>query len=799
MKMPLSLIKSFIQLDLQPSQIAETLTLLGLEVDRIENEHPLFAGVVVGEVLSADPHGGASKLKVAKVSDGTSVYQVVCGAPNCRPGLKTAFAKPGAVLTAADGKQKKIEKATIRGVESFGMLCSEDELSLPSQNEGIVELPSEMETGKNLVQDLWDPVFEISLTPNLGACMSALGVARELGAALALPVRRPKVSLKTSPLKKKIQVDSHDLKLCPRYMVRIIEGVSIGPSPYWLQKKLLACGLQPISNAVDIANYIMLTLGQPLHVFDYDKIEGPSLKIGAAAAPQTFLGLDKVEREVPVGTILISDSRKPLAIAGILGGANSAVTDKTQNLLIEAAVFDPAAIRQAAKNLSLRTESAQRFEKGIDPNGTPDALDAACALIEELCGGRVEASAIDLKKGTFPPKEICFRIERANQLLGTRLSINEIEEIFSRLQFLSKEKERNELLVSVQMRRSDISEEIDLIEEVARIYGYNNIGKGHQRCRTSHIPHDPTYLFEKEIRERLAGFGLQEFLNSDLISKKLAQLALEWIRPGASLLTATHAKTEEYSVLRPSLLPGLLQSAKRNFNYKNHHLAAFEIGRIHFLQEKKLIEEPMAAIVLSGEAGPSDWSRKTPKSDFFDLKGYLENLFLAMRISSFTIRPSKHPTFHPQRQASIYCGEIFVGLFGEIHPALLESSDIKQRILYAELNLHLLRLQPRPHARMSPLPQFPVSDRDWTVSLPLSTPVQSVLEKLRAGASILLEKIELIDLYVPETGAHKNATFRFTYRDPLKTISFEEVENAHARVIYTNDFKSWETAETADT
>jgi phenylalanyl-tRNA synthetase beta chain len=782
MKMPLSLVKSFIQLDLQPSQIAETLTLLGLEVDRIENEHPPFAGVVVGEVLSAEPHGGASKLKVAKVSDGKSVYQVVCAAPNCRAGLKTAFAKPGAILREG-GAREKIEKATIRGVESSGMLCSEDELSLPAQSEGIAELPSDLEPGTDLVKILWDPVFEISLTPNLGACMSALGIAQELGAALSLPVRRPKVSLKTSPLKKKIKVESHDLSLCPRYMVRIIEGVRVAPSPFWLQKKLLACGLQPISNAVDIANYIMLTLGQPLHVFDYDKIEGESLKIGAAAAPLPFLGLDKVEREAPAGTILISDLRKPLAIAGILGGENSAVTEKTKNLLIEAAMFDPAAIRQAAKKLALRTESAQRFEKGIDPNGTPDALDAACSLIEEICGGRVEENATDLKKGTFPPKEIRFRIERANLLLGTRLSINEIEEIFSRLGFTSKENKSSELLVSVPLRRHDIVEEIDLIEEVARIYGYNNIKKGPCLCRTSHIPHDPVYLFEKEVRERLSGFGLQEFLNSDLIGKKQAQLALEWIRPGASLLTAAHAKTEEYSVLRPSLLPGLLQSAKRNFNYKNNRLAAFEIGRIHFLQEEKLIEEPMAAILLSGEAGPSDWSRNGTKSDFFDLKGYLENLFAAMRIASFEIQRANHPTFHPQRQAGVYCDGVLIGLFGEIHPALLASSEIKQRILYAEINLHLLMSRPRPSAKMSPLPQFPSSDRDWTVSLPLKAEIQPLFDHLRKSASILLEKIELIDLYVPENGAHKNATLRFTYRDPLKTISFEEVENAHGRLI----------------
>jgi phenylalanyl-tRNA synthetase beta chain len=798
MKMPLSLIKSFIHIDLQPAQIAETLTLLGLEVDGIENEHPSFSGVVVGEVLSTVPHPNASKLTVAQVSDGTGAYQVVCGAANCRTGLKTAFAKPGALLRDPDGKQRKIEKAAVRGVESFGMLTSEEELGIPSQTDGIIELPSDIEAGKDLVPLLWDPVFEISLTPNLGHCMCALGVARELSAALSLPIRKPEISLKRDDrVEKTIKVGSHDLKLCPRYMCRIIENVSIAPSPFWLQRQLLACGLAPISNAVDIANYIMLTLGQPLHVFDYDKIENSAIRIGASDAPQTFLGLDQVEREVPAGTLLISDGQKPVAIAGILGGENSAVTGKTHHILVEAAVFDPAIIRRAIKNLDVRTESAQRFEKGIDPNGTPEALDAACALIAEICKGREASAAIDSKKSAFAPKEILCRTERVNRLLGTHLSLNEIEEIFHRLGFSSKSIEKGALQVSVPLRRSDIAEEIDLVEEVARIYGYNHIEKPTARCSTSHIPHDPAYLFEKEVRERLVGFGLQEFLNSDLISKKLAEYALEWVRPGASLLAAIHAKTEEYSVLRPSLLPGLLQSVNRNCNYRNHALAAFEIGRIHFLQNGQLVEEPMAALILTGKAGPSDWSRKTSNADFFDLKGYLENLFEAMRIPAPVYQPSAHPTFHPGRQADIYCGSLLIGSFGEIHPSLLESTDIKQRILYAETNLHLLMQQPRPQARMKPLSPFPSSERDWTVSLPVSTLIETLFDQIRSASTLLLEKAELIDLYVPEpghgersgkkevlpNGPYKNATFRFTYRDPLKTISFEEVENAHTKLI----------------
>jgi len=787
MKLPLSLIRSFIHLDLSPAKIAETLTLLGLEVDGIENEHPSFAGVVVGEVVSVTPHPNASKLLVAQVSDGSQTYQVVCGAANCRAGVKTLLARCGALLKEPDGTQKRIEKATLRGVESFGMLCTEKELWVSSLGDGIAELPLEIPAGTDAVSVLWDPVFEISLTPNLGHCMSALGVARELSAALQIPLlpsqHLPPHAQSRKRIDEKIRVKSPDFSLAPRYMCRLIEGVSIASSPYWLQKQLLACGLEPICNAVDIANYIMMKRGQPLHAFDADRLEGASLSVGSARSKLPFVGLDGVEREAPEGTILISDAQKPVAIAGILGGKNSGVTEDTKNILIEAAIFDPAKIRQTTKKMGLRTESSQRFEKGVDPEGTPDALNDACSLLLELCGGELAAGEVDQKKGPFSPRQILCRTDRVNRLLGTRLSQNEMGQIFHRLGFGSAELEKGKLQVTVPQRRSDIAEEIDLVEEVARIYGYNHIEKRASRAATSHIPHDPAYLFEKEIREKLSGFGLQEFLNSDLIGKKLSELALEWIRPGASLLSAVHAKTEEYSVLRPSLLPGLLQTARLNFNVKNHSFAAFEIGRVHFLQNDQLVEEPMVALLLTGKREPAHWSRKSAAFDLFDLRGYLENLFESLKIAAPSYRPSSHPTFHPGRQANLHCGELLIGSLGEIHPSLLDSSDLKQRILYAEINLHLLMSQPRTHVRMKPLPQFPSSERDLTLSLPPDALIESIYEAIRSIPSLLLEKVELIDLYIPETGDSKNATLRFTYRDPLKTISFEEVEAAHLKLV----------------
>lgn len=765
MKLPLSLIKSFIHIDLPPVKIGETLTLLGIELDKIENEKPPFAKVVVGEVLSVKKHPDAKNLQIAEVSDGEKIEQVVCGAPNCRAGMKTAFAKIGAVLTDADGTMRRIEKTSIRGIESNGMLCSASELRISDDHDGILDLPLDIKTGEDAANLLWDPVLELSLTPNLGHCMSALGVARELSAALQIPVRKAPLTPLKGALEKQIIVQ--DAALCPRYMCCLIEGVKVGPSPFWLKQQLEACGQKSINHVVDAANYIMMKVGQPLHAFDYDLLEGGKVEVGPAKSGVKFLGLDGVERQVPAGTLLISDGCKPVAIAGIMGGANSAVSEQTTRVLLEAACFDPVSIRIASKKIGLRSESSQRFEKGVDPLG----VEAAMIEAAELIGGKVEGYA-DAKKGSFKPKEIHYRPSRINQILGTKLSESEIEEIFGRLGFDAKKGK-----TLIPLYRTDLSEEIDLVEEVARIYGYNNIEKTTAYCSTSLIPNDPIFLFENEMRRRLAGLGLMEFLSCDLMSPRLAEISREITPEAMGFLKAGYSKSEEYSVLRTSLLPGLLQATKNNLAQKNNDISAFEMGRIHFSQDGRVVEIPMAAILLSGKREIANWSHKTTDFDYFDLKGMIENLL------NGTFIASNHIAFHPGRQADIQMGDLIVGSLGEVHPSLLEKFDIVERVFYAELNLfHLLKMK-KTHLKITPLSQFPSSERDWTVRLELKLPIDQVFQAIHSINSPLLEKVKLIDLYIPETNDRKNATFRFQYRDQLKTTSFEEVEIEHAKIV----------------
>lgn len=792
MKLPLSMIKSLIRIDLPVQQIADGLTLLGIEVDRVYNEAPSFARVVVGEVVSARRHPNGEKLQVAEVSDGRSVHTVVCAAPNCRPGIKVPFAPIGAALTDSHGHILHIEKTAIRGVESHGMLCSAQELKLPLESApeggGILELPVEMPAGQDLASVLWDPVFELSLTPNLGHCMSALGVARELAALYRLPLSYKKAdleALRQVPSKDPCRVSVADPRLCPRYMGRLIQGVRIAPSPFWLRQQLEAAGVKPIHNAVDVANYIMLKFGQPMHAFDFDRLDGAHIEVAPAQRPLPFVGLDGVEREIPPGTLLISDAKKPVAIAGILGGENSAIAAGTTNLFLEAAVFDPAAIRTASKKMALRTDSSHRFEKGIDPSGVEEALDQACSLILALCGGRLASGKIDVKHRDFTPKEIDCRIARVNRILGTRLSFTEIEEIFHRLSFKTRALGEEVLRVQIPSYRTDIAEEIDLVEEVARIYGYPNIEKSVPLCSPSQIPHDPDYLFEKEVRTRLLRLGLQEFLSCDLISPKLAEISQEIASTPMIPLQTVYSKSEEYSVLRISLLPGMLQAAKRNIDQKNNHFASFEIGRIHFLQKapQQLVEQPMGAILWTGKRSLDHWSQKSAEADLFDLKGLIETLCAELNIAKAAFQPSQHLSFHPGRQADLLIGGTAIGSLGEVHPSLLEKFDIKQRVLFAEWNLALLRANRKTDLKMAQLPQFPASERDWTISLAPSVPIAAVFQAIRETNFPLLEHVQLIDLYQPEASSQKNATFRFTYRDRFKTISFEEAEAEHARLI----------------
>lgn len=780
MRVPLSWLKEFVELNLSEEALSDVLTLAGLEVDKVERTPFSFSGVVVAEVKETAPHPNADKLKVAQVFDGSETLQVVCGDPRCAAGMKVALATVGATLEDSEGKSFKIKRSKLRDVESFGMLCSGKELGLSEDDDGILQLGKEAPVGADLSELYGDLVFEISLTPNLGHCMSMLGMGRDVAALLDQKVKRPEISIRENSEKSSLSVKIEDSDNCHRYTAHKITGIKVGPSPDWMKSRLENAGVRSINNIVDVTNYVMLELGQPLHAFDAKKVQGQAISVQSTTSPITFETLDGEKRKIPKDILMIHDAKGPIAVAGVMGGANSEVEDQTTEIILESAYFNPSTVRRGSKALSLRSESSARFERGVDFEMVPIALDRAAALIAELSGGTVCAEKVDEVGKEHRKKKVKIHLGRTNQILGTKLSLNEVESFLKRLEMDVKE-EGETFHVTVPSYRNDIHGEIDLIEEVARIYGYNNIKKREARVVNSPLPHTAIYLMEKEVREKLIAQGLQEFLTCDLISPKLSELCLEKQLGEKEEIKVLKPSSVDQSILRMSLLPGLLQSVKHNFDRKNRDLHAFELGRIHFKDQGRFKERLMAGILLTGKRRPHHWEQKAEDTDFFDLKGILENV-----IENSSYAPIRLKSFHPGKQASIHIGDIRLGVMGEVHPERLKRLDIEERVFFAQIDLHEWMATLKKEKKMSPLPQFPGSERDWTVTLHQDLPLGSVFDLIYAFPSKLLKNSSLLDIYESEKLGRnkKNVTFRFTYRDDRKTIEQPQVDKEHARLTH---------------
>ncbi|KIC76881.1 Phenylalanine--tRNA ligase beta subunit [Neochlamydia sp. TUME1] len=787
MKISLNWLREYISIDLPPLEIAKALTSAGLEVEKIETLGEGFEGVVVAEVLTVEKHPEADRLCVAQVTDGQETYQVVCGASNCRPGIKTALARVGASLTDDSGKRFKIKKSKLRGIESSGMLCGADELGLGDQeHEGIIELEDHLPVGTDLAILMSDTLFEIGLTPNLGHCSSVIGVARELAAVLELPLVLPVISFSEDPslhTAELIKVAVQDKEKCLRYACRVIRDVKVSPSPDWLKKRLKASGIRSINNIVDITNYVFLECGQPLHAFDYDKISEHTIVVRTAKEGEIFTTLDEKNRLLSAEDLLIADKEKGIALAGIMGGSNSEVTLSTQHILLEAAYFERKSIRKTSKRLGLQTDSSKRFEKGADPHAVLWALNRAAMLIQQLTLGKVAQGPLDIKEQVFAEKLVGCRLSKINGLLGTHLAVSEVETIFKRLSFIYTWDGQDNFCVTVPTYRVDVLSEVDLIEEVARIYGYDNISRSQPMYKNATIPHAPLFLFERAIKERLIGEGLQEFITCDLIGASILD-TLNLQTNALETIKVLNPISVEQSTLRTSLLPGLLQLVKYNAAHQNHDIAGFEIGRIHYKEGEQYKDQSVIGIVLAGKASSQTWTTKEREFDFYDLKGMIENMLKELRVFNVSFKPNDLKTFHSGRQVAIFVDSLEIGSMGEIHPSICRRLDVQQRIYFAELNVYDLFSVRQENYVMKDIPIYPGSQRDWTVTVKEEISFQHILD-LVPLSSKLLKSVKLLDIYRSEklgTGL-KNMTFRFLYRDDQKTLSQEEVDNEHACVL----------------
>ncbi|MBM3193534.1 MAG: phenylalanine--tRNA ligase subunit beta [Chlamydiae bacterium] len=788
MKIPFSWLKKYVSFSKSPAEVADLLTLSGLEVEKIELDTFDFTNVIIALILEISPHPDADKLQILILTDGEKKYQVVSGAPSLVKNSKVAFAKEGATLKGDDGRLFVIKKAKLKGIDSYGMLCSEKELGLSNNHDSVLTLPDDAPVGKDVGDFLRDPTLSIALTPNLGHCRSILGVARELSAHFNEPLQPLKISLKEdldNLAQNKIRIVNESFENCFQYHCRVIQGIEVTSSPYWLKEKLRKAGIRSINTVVDIGNLVMHELGQPLHAFDYDKLKQKQMVIREATKGEKITTLDNVERTLPEKTLLISDGPTPVAIAGIMGGLNSSVTESTFTILLESAEFHPTSIRKSSKSLGLRTESSARFENEVDAAAVRTALDYAASLVQQICGGRILKGVVESLPNPHKPRFLTCRLSKINALLGTKFSLSEVESYLVRLGFTLSSDGSDLYQLKIPSYRNDISNEIDIIEEVARLYGYNNIPRTRPKHISSKIAHSPIYSLSKTVQRKMLGFGLQEFITCNLISPKICNLELESGLFKSDYIQVLHAKSEDQSVLRPSLLPGLITAVSHNQNQGTSTIAAFEIGQIHFREGNGFGEKTALGITLAGKSRPHHFDTKSKEFDFYDLKGILDALFASLLIPNVLYKASSFKTFHPKRQASLTIQDKVFGVIGELHPALQKKLGLKEKVLFAEIDQNVLEKFHKVLPQYQPLPLFPGSIRDITITMKRSHDLTNLLTTLENIDSPLLKKRELLDIYTgPNVSQNeKNVSFRFTYRDDAKTLSVDEVEEEHAKVV----------------
>lgn len=781
MKILLSWIKNFIHTSVSTSEIIDALTGLGLEVEKASSRTFHFCGVITVEIESIQAHIAFPELYVITVSDGHQLYKVISKSKLHVIGEIVAFAPSSSRITdPLTGECMIISKKAFNEVMSDGILVSEKDLHLSEDNTNIICLPQDTAPGIDLTCVLDDIQIDISITPNLGHCMSIYGIARELASVLHPSVLNqlmvPKIEESLPRSKNSPQIMHCNPDGCYSYYCRKLDNVVITSSPSWLQTRLRLCGIRPINNVIDVTNYVMLEIGQPMHAFDYDQIEENKLYIEISDREEIFHALDEKTYSIPPGTIVIKDIKKTLAIAGIIGGKSSAIKDTTVSILFEAAHFNPNLVRKMSKAMHLRTDSSTRFERSIDPNMPAFAIDYAVALLQSITQATCSSETVYRVNKEFIPREILCRRERIGQVLGIKINSHEILSLLSALHMKVLEKKEG-WLITVPTFRQDLQTEIDIIEEIIKVHGFHKIPVMLPKFRIPEAhTHNPIYRFIRNLRHILSGEGLCEFITSDLVSSNIAKQTHS-VLPDLHPISVLEPSSSDQSTLRTSILPSLLQSIRYNFDYGVSDISAFEIGKIYYQEGINFKERESLGILLTGNYG-------SEQSNFFILKGILENLFAKVRCPS-TFRSGNNSMFHPGRNANIFTGEEHIGIIGEMHPTFCDFFDIHERLYFCEINIESIAMHCKDHPQMSPLPAFPGSNRDWTVTVPSNVPLAVVTNAIDRISSNLLKKYNFLYLYESDSlgPKKKNFTFRFYYRCDTYTVNQKSVDEEHARII----------------
>jgi len=780
MKVSYKWLKELVDFDATPDELADVLTLAGVEVETIDHFARVPDTVVAGKVKKIEKHPQSGKLSVCQVNVGKKTLQIVCGAQNVTAGSTVPVALIGTRLPS----QVQIEKARIKGVESSGMICSEAELGIGDESEGIMLLEEGAKPGMPLwsALDLEDYVLNLDLTPNRPDCLSMIGVAREVRALLGGKIRKPRISLRESRelAKNKIQIEIADPDACPRYAARVITKVRVSKSPFWLRRRLESVGLRSINNVVDATNLVMMEQGQPLHAFDYDLFSQPKVLVRRAKSDEKFVTLDQVERKLSKEVLLITDGKKPVAVGGIMGGLESEVTEKSENVLLESAYFDPAVIRRGRIHLGLNTDASHRFERGVDPHNVVNAADRAAQLIAELAQGEVLKGVIDCYPRKIPELRIKLRKKRVNQILDTRLTQSQIKRILKNLGM--KVKQNKDLKVEVPAFRPDITREIDLIEEVARIYGYDRIDTSPRAGGplVTSVGREERIL--NHIKEILVGQGFFEVVTNNLVDPRRASK----IDPESDFLGLRNPLSEELSVLRSSLVYSILKVIEWNKKRKESQIRIFELGGVFQPQDKGLPREKFKlCLALSGIREPVTWNGTEAEVDFYDLKGVVESLFEELFLPGFHLVPEAAPVFLKGSGFAVRAKDSNLGFLGEISPEILGDFDLRDKIYLSELDLGQIIGMIPGERLFTPLPKFPPVERDVAIVVDEDILLQDIEQRIKQTGKDLIEKLVLFDLYrgkqIPP--GKKSLAYSIRYRRKERTLTDEEVEEVHQRIV----------------
>lgn len=735
-------LRELLSLDQPVETIAHRLTMAGLEVDGIEPAAPAFSGVRVAEILQCEPHPDADRLQVCQVATGDAEpVQIVCGAPNARPGLKAPLAMVGGVLPG----DFRIKKARLRGVASFGMLSSARELGLSEDAAGLLELPADAPVGEDLREYLGldDAIIDVDLTPNRGDCLSVHGVARELAALLGQPLERPAAAAVPPVHDDDYAIRLQAAEACPRYIGRVIRGVNVGAeTPIWLQERLRRAGLRSLGPVVDVTNYVMLELGQPMHAFDLARLQG-DIQVRWSQQGERLELLNGETAKLDDDTLLIADDSGPLALAGVMGGAASAVSDASRDIFLESAFFAPRAIAGRARRYGLHTDSSHRFERGVDPALAAQAMERATALLLQIAGGEPgPVCGAELADALPQPVRVDLRAERVNQLLGVGVPVTVISAILRGLGMRLDGPEAGPWQVDVPSHRFDIALEVDLVEEIARVWGYDRIPSRRPARPLQMLPQPEMVLSRRTIRRLLVDRGFQEAVTYSFVEPELQQR----LDPQQTALPLANPLSADLSVMRTSLWPGLLAALRRNRNRQHHRVRLFEMGLRFRGRLENLEQTPMLAAVICGSALPEQWGEGAREADFYDLKGDLEAVLeLGGNGGAFTLRAGSHPALHPGQSAEILHCDSPVGWIGALHPGTAAELDLDGRVLLFEIELAAVQQAALPAFR--PLSRFPSIRRDLALTVPDGVPFAAVEACVRAAGGALLRDLTLFDVY----------------------------------------------------